>query len=58
MGLGMYNQKIAVHKTVGQLLFEGYPDEMLEMARTLPKYMTGGAPPVERFGWFYEVNKI
>lgn len=56
MGLNLYNQKISVTKPARQLLFDGYPDEMLEMAMHLPSSMTGGAPKVDKFGWFYQRN--
>ncbi|XP_075974431.1 protein peste-like isoform X2 [Anticarsia gemmatalis] len=56
MGLSMFNQKIAVSKLAKELLFEGYADPLLDLAKSLPPSTTGGAPPVDRFGWFYERN--
>lgn len=56
MGLAMFNQKIAVSKLARELLFEGYDDQLLNLAKSLPSSTTGGAPPVDKFGWFYEVR--
>ncbi|XP_035433639.2 protein peste-like isoform X2 [Spodoptera frugiperda] len=56
MGLAMFNQKIAVSKLARELLFEGYDDQLLNLAKSLPSSTTGGAPPVDKFGWFYERN--
>ncbi|KAM3963772.1 LOW QUALITY PROTEIN: scavenger receptor class B member 4 [Aphomia sociella] len=56
MGLALFGQQIAVSRLAGELLFEGYDDPLLEFAKTLPPSTTGGAPQVEKFGWFYERN--
>ncbi|KAL4710659.1 hypothetical protein ACJJTC_003295, partial [Scirpophaga incertulas] len=54
MGLAMFGQKVSVSKTARELFFEGYEDPLLDLAKSLPPSTTGGAPPVDRFGWFYE----
>ncbi|XP_026732809.1 protein peste-like isoform X1 [Trichoplusia ni] len=56
MGLAMFNQQIAISKLAKELLFDGYEDPLLDLAKSLPPSTTGGAPPVDRFGWFYERN--
>ncbi|KAH9639995.1 hypothetical protein HF086_008090 [Spodoptera exigua] len=45
MGLAMFNQKIAISKLARELLFEGYDDQLLNLAKSLPSSTTGGAPP-------------
>lgn len=57
MGLAMFNQQIAISKLAKELLFDGYEDPLLDLAKSLPPSTTGGAPPVDRFGWFYEVSR-
>lgn len=41
-----------VNKTVGELLFDGYEDELLSIAQ-----MSGAKTrvPMDKFGWFYKV---
>lgn len=56
MGLKMFNQQFSVTKTASELLFEGYNDPLLDLAKSLPASTTGGAPPVDKFGWFYGVS--
>ncbi|XP_048480470.1 protein peste [Plutella xylostella] len=56
MGLAMFGQQMAVSKPARELMFEGYDDLMLEFAKTLPDSATGGAPKIDRFGWFYQRN--
>ncbi|KAJ0175857.1 hypothetical protein K1T71_009016 [Dendrolimus kikuchii] len=56
IGLALYRQHIYITKTVRQLLFEGYEDPILDAAKSMPSSMTGGAPLVDRFGWFYNRN--
>lgn len=52
----MFSQHVSVTKTAGEMLFEGYEDPLLDLAKSLPSSATGGAPPVDRFGWFYGVS--
>ena len=52
--MNIANEKLTVTKTVNELLFEGYSDELLKLASKLPisglKY--------DKFGWFYSVGSI
>lgn len=59
MGLKLYNQQVAVTKEARELLFDGYEDDLIDMART----MSAITPlklniPYDRFGWFYGVSVI
>ncbi|CAH2077138.1 unnamed protein product, partial [Iphiclides podalirius] len=56
MGLAMFGQHMSITRLAGELLFEGYEDPLLNLAKSLPASTTGGAPPVDRFGLFYERN--
>lgn len=58
MGLAMFGHGMSVSRLAGELLFEGYEDPLLELSKSLPASTTGGAPPVDRFGLFYEVFVI
>ena len=40
-----------VNKTVGELLFEGYEDEVLKMGK-----MMEDDANMDKFGWFYNVS--
>lgn len=54
-GLAMYDQKIHVTKTAGEMLFEGYEDDMITLAKQLP-FLAGEEVPFDRVGWFYMRN--
>ncbi|XP_076174152.1 protein croquemort [Ptiloglossa arizonensis] len=45
-------QQLVITKTVNELLFEGYDDVMLKIARKLNLTKI----PMDKFGWFYERN--
>lgn len=49
-------QKIFVRKTVGELLFFGYSDPLLQMAAQLPAFSDIEIPPYDKFAWFYLRN--
>jgi len=55
LGLSLYSQKISVTKTAGELLFEGYEDDMVSLAKSLP-FLAGEEIPFDRVGWFYMRN--
>lgn len=55
LGLSLYNQKLTVTKTAGELLFEGYEDDMVLLAKSLP-FLAGEEIPFDRVGWFYMRN--
>lgn len=46
------DQKLIITKTVNELLFEGYDDAMLKIARK----MNFTKIPFSKFAWFYGVN--
>lgn len=56
MGLAMFGHGISVSRLAGELMFEGYEDPLIDLAKSLPASTTGGAPPVDKFGLFYERN--
>lgn len=58
IGLNMYEQPMAVTRTVDELLFEGYSDDMIDVAREFPLF--GADVPVlfDKFGWFYTVRNL
>ena len=43
-----------VKKTVGELLFDGYEDEVLEMGTEME--MMEDDANMDKFGWFYNVS--
>ncbi|XP_073972729.1 protein peste-like isoform X2 [Rhodnius prolixus] len=49
-------QKIYIQKKVGDLLFFGYKDPLLDIADSLPKFI-GVDIPFDKFGWFYKRNE-
>uniref|UniRef100_A0A1Y1K1C6 Scavenger receptor class B member 1 n=1 Tax=Photinus pyralis TaxID=7054 RepID=A0A1Y1K1C6_PHOPY len=42
-------------KTVGELLFDGYDDPLVDIAATFP-FLSTGIPSFDKFGWFYTRN--
>ncbi|KAL5279645.1 hypothetical protein ACFFRR_003939 [Megaselia abdita] len=57
VGLTIYNQPLAVTKTVDELLFTGYEDDMITIARDMPSFFGDDVEvPFDRFGWFYTRN--
>ncbi|KAL1376210.1 hypothetical protein pipiens_017029, partial [Culex pipiens pipiens] len=53
MGLGLYDQDVYVVKTAGELLFDGYEDNMVLMGKQL---FDASEVPFDRVGWFYTRN--
>ena len=47
--------ELFVNRTVGELLFEGYEDELLAMAEMIGEK---SRTPLDRFGYFYKVTLI
>ena len=47
-----------VRKTVRELLFEGYEDDVLEVGMDMSDYDEEGEVNMEKFGWFYDVSTI
>ncbi|XP_075153553.1 protein peste-like [Haematobia irritans] len=57
MGLTVYNQQMTVTKTVDELLFTGYSDDMITTARTMTSMFGKKVEvPFDKFGWFYTRN--
>ncbi|CAO1400864.1 unnamed protein product [Diamesa serratosioi] len=55
MGLTVYQQEIHVTKQARELLFDGYEDNMVLMAKENPMFDTGEIP-FDRIGFFYKRN--
>ena len=47
---------IFVKKTVGELLFEGYRDDVMELGSSMGDIETD--VKMDKFGWFYDVSTI
>jgi hypothetical protein len=43
-------------RTVEELLFKGYPDTLMKLAKTFPFFVNVDIPQWDRFGWLYMVN--
>lgn len=58
MGLNLYNQHAFVVKEARELLFDGYEEDLIDMANEMSKL---GAfklnIPYDRFGWLYGVSR-
>jgi len=50
--LSSTSRQIYVSKTVDELLFSGYSDNLLTMSKVVP---VDDIPTYDRFGWFYMV---
>ena len=49
------NQKFHVTKNASEWLFDGYEDQMINLAKDNP-FLNAGDIPFDRFGWFYMVK--
>ncbi|KAL3269245.1 hypothetical protein HHI36_008325 [Cryptolaemus montrouzieri] len=47
--------RIDVTKSVGEMLFFGYDDVLINVAKTIP-FVSKNLPPMDKFGWFYTRN--
>ncbi|XP_019846775.2 protein peste [Bactrocera dorsalis] len=56
VGLKLYGQELSITRSVDEMLFTGYSDDMLEMARAMPLFGKDVEVPFDRFGWFYTRN--
>ena len=57
--LSTLNATIFVKKTVGELLFEGYQDSIIDLGSTFGSMEAGfdeDKVALDKFGWFYKVN--
>lgn len=48
---------LTVDRSISQLLFEGYEDPLINMAKTMENLQHLEIPPYDKFGWFYEVSE-
>jgi len=51
--ISKYKSELFVTKTSRELLFEGYEDPLLDLAKHFP---SGKFPPFDKFAWFYQRN--
>ena len=49
-------KNLFIEKKVRELLFEGYSDPLLDIAKFIPPDFPVKIPPYDRFGWFYTVS--
>lgn len=57
MGLNLYSQQVYIVKEARELLFDGYQDELIDMAREVARVSPVKLNiPYDRFGWFYGVR--
>ncbi|KAL1139978.1 hypothetical protein AAG570_006955 [Ranatra chinensis] len=56
MSMSTINQEVHVVRTVGELLFDGYTDPLLDIARKMPS-IAGIDIPYDKFAWFYLRNE-
>ncbi|XP_067623366.1 protein peste-like [Eurosta solidaginis] len=56
VGLKMYGQEMSIARTIDEMLFTGYEDDMLAMARAMPLFGKDVQVPFDKFGWFYTRN--
>lgn len=49
-------QELFITRPVRELLFEGYSDSMLGLAKSFQVF--GGPVKYDKFGWFYKVSII
>ena len=52
------DQTVHIKKKVGDILFFGYSDPLLDIARSLPSFSGIEVPPFDKFAWFYNVNIV
>lgn len=46
---------VHIVRTVGELLFDGYDDPLVDIAAAFP-FLSAGIPSFDKFGWFYTRN--
>lgn len=56
MSLPALVDQVHIKKTVGQFLFEGYSDPLIDVANMIPFFVGDNLPPFDKFGWFYTVS--
>lgn len=48
--------ELFITKTVGELLFDGYSDKLLNLSQYVSEWLNISIPDDDKFGWFYEVT--
>ncbi|KAK9507971.1 hypothetical protein O3M35_007726 [Rhynocoris fuscipes] len=56
LAMNKFDSKIYIRKKVGDLLFFGYSDPLIDIASSLPAFM-GVDIPFDKFAWFYKRNE-
>uniref|UniRef100_A0A7G3AVF2 Putative plasma membrane glycoprotein cd36 n=1 Tax=Lutzomyia longipalpis TaxID=7200 RepID=A0A7G3AVF2_LUTLO len=56
LGLSLYNQEIHVTKTAREFLFDGYEDDLIEVAKQMSAFSSDIEVPFDRAGYFYMRN--
>lgn len=56
VGLTLFNQNIYVTKSANELLFDGYEDDLIDIAREMTFTDETVTVPYDKFGWFYTVR--
>ncbi|XP_055608808.1 protein peste-like [Uranotaenia lowii] len=51
-----YRQGVVVTKTASELMFEGYPEPMIDRATEIMKFIGEEIPFEGRFSWFHTIN--
>lgn len=57
MAMRALGVEISVKKSVGQFLFDGYADPLLDLAKLIPSAIVPVTIPFDKFGWFYTVSE-
>ncbi|GAB0093508.1 uncharacterized protein DMENIID0001_086580 [Sergentomyia squamirostris] len=56
LGLSLYGEEIHVTKTAREFLFDGYEDDLIDMAKEMAAFSSDIQVPFDRAGWFYMRN--
>uniref|UniRef100_A0A1B0GM36 Uncharacterized protein n=1 Tax=Phlebotomus papatasi TaxID=29031 RepID=A0A1B0GM36_PHLPP len=56
LGLSLYNEELHVTKTAREFLFDGYEDDLIEMAKEMSAFSSDIVVPFDRAGYFYMRN--
>ncbi|XP_975231.1 protein croquemort isoform X2 [Tribolium castaneum] len=55
LSLSSMSPTVHITRSVSEMLFTGYKDPLITLARSLP-FLSGSLPPWDKFGWFYTRN--
>lgn len=56
MSLPALVDQVHIKRTVGEFLFQGFNDPLIDLAKTMPFLAGDNVPPFDKFGWFYLVK--